>query len=784
MQSSELCVGVIKKTAAHGKFWGFITVFSQPLYEDVFFHFSSLDPSVTSLCVGDECSFHLVQSEKRETGKGVMAENIMILPKGTLKIANLRPEVYVGVIVEELREPKPGEEPRGGMVQVTKFKKPMQRNHGRMAKIGETFAFSGRDLHKGLIGPQLHQILRKGDEIEFQLYDCLVPRNVDRELRATRVCLEKLAGKRYYGTIDRIPQSRHNSSDQGDRAFGWIKFVEAGKEEIHFRFDRILSNEPPEVGDEVEFAIEYDHMKRPGASRIMFVPKGTCASLLDTHICEGTVTDGPRLHVLDSDRKEGHMDRDINHFLGGKIEFLNPAGGHMLCSLPCFLPSKFSPQSSYGRPPSPRLLKGDKVVFNLNVLKQDPTKQYISDIAVTVPTFANRLVGMVSHFTHPPVNSFHNKKSRLPKTGIIKVPEPQTPEEVFFHMNECEHPEEIRDRTEVEFDVAYNSKERPVAIRIRKKPKNFLMKFKRLHINVESKVHAGEAHQHKSRQKRYYVSNHISKKQHEIHSHNMEPSSPFDCLQNGVEVIFDVYRDLFARCDVLKNVRFKNKDIIRSRKRKVATRVESNADRFPRPRRKPKYNKAKDEEGLTSEDGAESSESTNRQTNSSRSKRKGKNDSKSLNTDRPKEAATDASKKGKKASKNTPRGKRTPKKPPLPQGNSNRKRSRTNSKSINSKSSKSTSDRRSSQPKAPTMIKSYSEPRRRGGKRNNSRTVETTRPTGSISRFPKSSRGRSYRRGRGRGSRNSGLQERRKNSGKDAASEKPKKEESKKEAKV
>ena len=55
------------------------------------------------------------------------------------------------------------------------------------------------------------------------------------------MCIDlRLAGKRYYGTIDRIPQSRHNSSDQGDRAFGWIKFVEAGKEEIHFRFDRIL----------------------------------------------------------------------------------------------------------------------------------------------------------------------------------------------------------------------------------------------------------------------------------------------------------------------------------------------------------------------------------------------------------------------------------------------------------------------------------------------------------------------------------------------------------------
>merc|ERR1719461_2595143 len=161
-------------------------------------------------------------------------------------------------------------------------------------------------------------------------------------------------------------------------------------------------------------------------------------------------------------------------------------------------------------------------------------------------------------------------------------------------------------------------------------------------VRVPDNQHSKSSRGHK----RYYVSNKGWKKQLEIHSENMDPSSPFDFLDEGVEVIFDVYRDLFARCDVLKNVRFKNKEIIRSRKRKVATRVESNSERFPRPRRKPKYNKAKDEEGLTSEDGAESSESTNRQTNSSRSKRKGKNDSKSLNTDRPKEAATDASKKG------------------------------------------------------------------------------------------------------------------------------------------
>jgi len=850
MQKTELCCGIIKRTAPSGKFYGWVTVYSQPLYEDVFFHFSSLDPSVTSLSVGDECQFNLVHSDKKDTGKGVMAENIKILPKGTLQIANLRPEVYVGVIREELREPKPGEEPIGGLVRVTKWKNPPQRNHGRMAKLGDQFYFSGRDLHKSLIGPQLHQFLRKGDEIEFQLYDCLVPRRVDREIRATRVCLEKLAGARYYGMIDRIPQSR--SGSEHDRAFGWIKFAEPGKEEIHFRFDRILSNEHPEVGDEVEFGIEYDHMKRPGASRIMFVPKGTCAEQLETFVCEGVVTDAPRLHVLDGERREGHMDRDVNHFLGGVITFQNPANG-VQCVLPCFLKSKFCPQSFYGKTPSPRLLKGDRVAFNLNIYKKDPAKQYISDIEVTVPTFEFRLVGMVSVFSHSPINTYNNKRNRPPKTGIIKVPEPQTPEEVFFHMNECEKPDEIRDQTEVEFDVAYNSKERPVAIRIRKKPKNFLLKQKPLHKDIGSKVRM-EQNQPKSKHRKYFVSNEEATglKSLQIHRYSMDRTSPYDYLENGVEVIFDIYRDLFARQHVVKNVRFKNKDVIRSRKRKVTTRVESNSERFPRPRRKPKYNKARNgDNGMTAENRAVSSESNQRNTGSSmRQKRKGKkgdptfertqsskgsnlkapkssesssknsqsstskswkssnlsfklsksNDAKawskssptvknpkspSVKSPRPFKAKspTKAKASDAKASKSpTPKAskpaatrKRTPKKPPLPQ-NIEKKRNRGNSKTTQKGSTdqkrtsksdkpKSLNPTRRTYPEPPTMTKSLSEPASgRGGKR----------------RFPKSSRGRSYRRGRGRG-RKSHVQRTKSNAkGSPEAPDRPKKQESSK----
>merc|ERR1719219_1727870 len=96
---------------------------------------------------------------------------------------------------------------------------------------------------------------------------------------------------------------------------------------------------------------------------------------------------------------------------------------------------------------------------------------------------------------------------------------------------------------------------------------------------------------------------------------------------------------------------------------------------------------------------------------------------------------------------------------------------------------KADSERRNTHPKPPAMSKSMSEPRRRGGKRRN---VEPKRSD--SGRFPKSSskssRGRSYRRGRGRGSRNSGLQERRKNKDSPAPPERSKKEESKKESKV
>jgi len=560
ISSSNVCYGVIKKTAPHRKYYGWMTVFSQPLHEDVFFHFSSLAPDVTSIGIGDECSFYLSRSDTRTEGKNVMAENIKILPPGTLKREKLRPEVYSGLIEHPLMERKPGEEPEGGRVRLIKIKSPKTAG-SRAPQIGTVFQFSGRDLHEELIGPQLHKFLMKGDEVEFQIYDCLVPRKCDRALRATRICIEKLGGHRYYGIVDRIPPSRKYDGGESERAFGWIKFVEPEREEIHFRFDRILTGEHPEIGDEVEFSVELDNLQRPGATRILFVPRGTCAHLIDTHIREGVVVEGPRLHVADEPRNTASpVDRDVNTFLGGAIDFMHPET-QTVCRLPCFLKSKYVPpifddfKPKDSPTPVPRLLPGDRVIFNLNIYKKDRKKQYISDIEVIIPTYKFKLIGVVTHFSAS-LGYYKQRNRPNSRTGLIKIPEPFNTPEVFFHINECDRPEEIRANSEVEFDMTYNSKDRPVAVRIKKLPNNTITRTKIKHKDVEGVAKETKVRE-KGKRSQYHIIHETCK--YDIFSKSMTETREYEYLEDGVALKFDIYRDLFGRCDVLKNVRFKTK---------------------------------------------------------------------------------------------------------------------------------------------------------------------------------------------------------------------------------
>lgn len=199
--------------------------------KEVFFHFSNFEGDANTLDLGQEVEYNL--GTRGNSGSCSSAENVKIIPKGTIELPAVHGDILEGVVVRPLRSVNPDQQEYSGLIKV--------RTENPEDKSAE-YEFG----IMGLVNKR--ELLQVGDQVQFQ---------VDSTRRAASIIAIR---KKLRATVDAIKGH-----------FGFLAYeVEEGKK-LFFHMTEVKDNLTLNVGDTVEFVLVTNH--RSGKSSACNVVK-------------------------------------------------------------------------------------------------------------------------------------------------------------------------------------------------------------------------------------------------------------------------------------------------------------------------------------------------------------------------------------------------------------------------------------------------------------------------------------------------------------------------------
>ncbi|XP_052862597.1 cold shock domain-containing protein E1 [Anopheles cruzii] len=184
--------------------------------QEVFFHFSNFVGNSNTLELGQEVEYTRSTRNAMNTGNCIPAENVKVLPKGTIVQSKVLPENFNGSVVRPLRCINPDQEEYCGLVQVKSEQGDSLSTH----EFGITSLKNKRDL------------LQKDDVVTFKIDE------LSRAMEIAPVRTKKQA------KVDSIKGQ-----------FGFLDFeVDEGKK-LFFHMSEVQANANLYPGDFVEFSI-------------------------------------------------------------------------------------------------------------------------------------------------------------------------------------------------------------------------------------------------------------------------------------------------------------------------------------------------------------------------------------------------------------------------------------------------------------------------------------------------------------------------------------------------
>lgn len=220
-------------TGGNGKtYYGFIAVlkenfgFIETLQhdEEVFFHFSNFVGNPLSLELGHEVEYTLSKRTGTNSGNCLPAENVKIMPKGSIAQPPVLETVYNGIVVRPLRCINPDQQQYSGLVEhVNEAGEPVSQH-----ELGITSLTNKRDL------------LQTGDHVVFK---------VDEAGRAAEVTA--------------IRQKKRANVDSIKGQFGFLDFEVEENKKLFFHMSEVQGNANNLFsGDSVEFSVVKNQVRK------------------------------------------------------------------------------------------------------------------------------------------------------------------------------------------------------------------------------------------------------------------------------------------------------------------------------------------------------------------------------------------------------------------------------------------------------------------------------------------------------------------------------------------
>ncbi|KAJ8929356.1 hypothetical protein NQ314_017960 [Rhamnusium bicolor] len=220
--------------------------------KEVFFHFSNFEGEASTLELGQEVEYNL--GNRGNSGSCSSAENVKIIPKGTIVLPEVSGDVLEGTVVRPLRSVNPDQNEYSGLIRIKSDNpddKPLEYEFGIMGLVNK------------------RELLQVGDHVQLQ---------VDSTGRAANIIAVR---KKLRATVDAIKGH-----------FGFLAYeVEEGKK-LFFHMTEVKDNVSLQVGDTVEFVLVTNH--RSGKSDVQARPE-RLISRLRTISVDDT---GPKLTLI------------------------------------------------------------------------------------------------------------------------------------------------------------------------------------------------------------------------------------------------------------------------------------------------------------------------------------------------------------------------------------------------------------------------------------------------------------------------------------------------------
>ncbi|XP_018569827.1 cold shock domain-containing protein E1 [Anoplophora glabripennis] len=199
--------------------------------KEVFFHFSNFEGEAASLELGQEVEYNL--GSRGNSGSCSSAENVKVIPKGTITLPEVNGDILEGTVVRPLRSVNPDQTEYSGLIKIKSDNpedKPVEYEFGIMGLVNK------------------RELLQVGDHVQLQ---------VDATGRAANIVAVR---KKLRAAVDAIKGH-----------FGFLAYeVEEGKK-LFFHMTEVKDNVSLQVGDTVEFVLVTNH--RSGKSSACNVVK-------------------------------------------------------------------------------------------------------------------------------------------------------------------------------------------------------------------------------------------------------------------------------------------------------------------------------------------------------------------------------------------------------------------------------------------------------------------------------------------------------------------------------
>ncbi|KAJ8922361.1 hypothetical protein NQ315_004304 [Exocentrus adspersus] len=199
--------------------------------KEVFFHFSNFEGEANNLELGQEVEYNL--GSRGNSGSCSSAENVKVIPKGTITLPEINGDILEGTVVRPLRSVNPDQTEYSGLIRIKTDNpedKPIDYEFGIMGLVNK------------------RELLQVGDHVQLQ---------VDSTGRAANIVAVR---KKLRAAVDAIKGH-----------FGFLAYeVEEGKK-LFFHMTEVKDNVSLQVGDTVEFVLVTNH--RSGKSSACNVVK-------------------------------------------------------------------------------------------------------------------------------------------------------------------------------------------------------------------------------------------------------------------------------------------------------------------------------------------------------------------------------------------------------------------------------------------------------------------------------------------------------------------------------